>query len=309
MKNNYLFSDAWRRFPHGLAELIHFTYSALESKYVIPGVIKYVVDHMDDYGQMPDDVLVWIDTIFSDLLTPLELADGRWEDEDGIAALLSWAENTLSDIAPEALGEPITESDLKDLPSGKTSYIVLLQHLHTYQAVQSFYTGDGLFRARLERMLEDTKANITYLLTQSEDPEALYGKYLVEGLVYIQGMEPFEEPLSWAYHELGYDCSASFIADVFKEYIAFLSDFPCAEEKKPFLNKLLARAERRLQDICRRAVEVLDDNIQELNEDLEAAEDQNRELEKTIRESQRRYRALFPETTEIVNDDPDECPF
>ncbi len=269
--------DAWADFPEELKVLYQLSYHSAND-YSIPAIINYLLDKKDEVGLIVDKpvFLLWVNRFFQDLLYPLH--EYTWEkNADGIRELLVSMEELLQDTAPEFEIRPRTEDDLEE-----TSIVNQWQHLKVYKLTYYYCTGDTRMQGSLQEVLEDTKRNIRYLLSQPEEKAAELYKRAWEGGIegfYLPGMEPFSVVNDCAFYDI-----PDTVAKAYGQLRDYLDEimYHGNVESKAVAEKLSCQIQQRHVEFWSHYAEYLSDFLIDLGDDIRDLAEKIRDIRASI---------------------------
>ncbi len=309
-RKRYFVKDTWAGFPEDLKNLfVNAFFFEGKEKYVFPGVLQYVLDNkvqVENGWLDKKTYLLWVDRLFTDLLMPCKDEEVWREHLDSIGDLLFFAEELINQMESDAWKHNRTEEDLLR----KESMVYIAQNLQVFFSLYALIKEDEkLLERSLSRVVEATKANITYVLNK-DDAEVLldmYGQSVILGFYYVPG-NSFLDPLEWLSHEVSsYGDQPGYLIPAYDKYIAFLTKFPCAEEKRPFVDRLMGEGLDNKLSLAYDAKSAVDDEISLMEDELRELEEKSDYLDTIITTCNQHVSALRPNYDDYPDDD--DCPF
>lgn len=257
----------WKGVPEQLRYMCLADLCGSYDCYCTKAILKYLLDHMDDYGSFihdvtPYDVIRWIDKVFETSFFPLEQHEDDWiNHKDEIAQLLNKSEELLRKYAPSDYmdGYITTDDDMV-----KEDIVGWAQKLNIYFSVLYMYSEDwDKLRKRLNRILEDTKKNIHNVLIfcQAE----IYETTSDNTEYHYWGMDRIE-PIYWLSKEyLPQGMPTELYTDILEKYALYLYDIK--KSMPSVCSKLHKKAEVRLRRMCESVLDTIYDREELDDED------------------------------------------
>ena len=183
---------------------------------------------------------------FADCMYPLELHEKYWTANlDIIFIILKKAEVALNIVKKEiCTGIPaMTSYDKYDL-------VAASQYINFYFFTHHVYAGwKKMQYFRMNKITTDTINNTEKLLTRIVSDNLLNNiEFTSCDEIYMAGMEYWQEPLAWAYHEFRYSDAAKILYRYYRHYYQQLSGKCECIGEIPCLRELVLATKKRL--IC-----------------------------------------------------------
>ena len=271
-----------------------------DEKYDITDGIEYLKKYAKADGYSSDKTnaaayVRWIDKFFGECMFPLELHDDDWERfVSDIVFLLETSYKRLVFIngrKPNFSDNHKTKESFMD----EQDLIHIFHNMDVYLYIAYMKSGrffDQKTYVVRERLLRASVQNVEYLLNHKE-AEIL--KALDRGAIkdlYLHGMDYWQEPLAWLYHEATYNRMTCDLAKIYDCYYTALIKMTVPDENRNLKKWYIDIAKMRLKKICELAISFYDDLILEYREDAgdETAgwilEAEKKEYERIIEESE-----------------------
>lgn len=267
-------------YPPDLYKMVRLIYKS-HGRYCVSSAIRFLQDHRIDTvdvlhnGYSKLNYVRWTEFFFSSMY-PLSLTESCWkEHEKDLFDILTHAEELLEDISktPNTYSRDRRGSRGNRTIAGydhrRSDCVVIRQHFSLHFAVIYWARGDEFHMLKEFRtILEDTKANVTYLLKQEFADMLLVCDRRYPSSFYVHEMS-YWRPIEWLYREAQGSMIEPTLA-IFEDYVEFLRNFQPAGNKKVH-EMLLCDAERQLLCLYKK-LEV------QLEKDLEKQSDSRSEI-------------------------------
>lgn len=250
MERSHEHGEVWDSFPAEFREMC-LVISSNHSDYCIPGAIRYLMDKRKEVEDADSGVscyhyALWVDHFCITCLYPLEGRRKAWLDNlADLKRLLTTYEELLSDLflyVRTSGGHRTEETILYPY-----DLICLSQRLNVYfYTYGQFAQDEKTCRDRLSLILEDSKANVSYLLVHENGAALFKNEWVEDDDFYYPGIEYWQEPLSWLYHDAPAYNGEHGLVSAYSEYAEHLKTCEFLPENKDVRRQLMAIAIMRL---------------------------------------------------------------
>ena len=258
-------------YPPDLYKMVRLIHKS-HGEYGVSSAIKFLQDHRLDTvdalhnGYAKLNFVRWTEFFFSSMY-PIKNTEHQWrEHAEELLDLLILAECLLDDLSYTPNTSVRGNRTVEGHDHSLSDLVVIRQSFSCHFAILYWILGDEeRFRRECMTMLEDQKANLTYVLHQENAERCLDADKEYPSGFYIH-VTSYWRPLSWIYHEAFAMDSAGPVAasliPVFEEYVEFLRNAEHGHnENSQALEILLHDAETQLLDLYERMNSSLEDEI------------------------------------------------
>lgn len=258
MERKDLTGEVWESFPAEFREMC-LVISSNNSDYCVPGVINYLLDKRKEVEDPNGEVshyrfALWVDHFFSTCLYPLEGRKKAWlTNMKSIHLLLRSYEDMLGELFQyDRTNKGHREEDMIAYQCDLTC---LSQRLNVYfYTYYQFANNRDQCKERMATILADSKNNISYLLTHETAAMLFYREWIEDDDFYYPGIEYWQEPLSWLYHDVQVYEHEYGLLSSYAEYVEYLKTCEYRPENEDVRKKLIGIAIMRLTKLNERVL-------------------------------------------------------
>lgn len=258
MERKDLTGEVWESFPAEFREMC-LVISSNNSDYCVPGVINYLLDKRKEVEDPNCEVshyrfALWVDHFFSTCLYPLEGRKKAWlTNMKSIHFLLRSYEDMLGDLFQyDRINKGHREEDMIVYQCDLTC---LSQRLNVYfYTYYQFANNKTKCKERMATILADSNNNISYLLTHENAAMLFSREWIEDDDFYYPGIEYWQEPMSWLYHDVQVYEHEYGLLSSYAEYVECLKKCEYRPENEDVRKKLIAIAIMRLTKLNERVI-------------------------------------------------------
>ena len=288
-KKEYL--NSWIKVPKDLTDLIGCHTRGVKG--LMRPILEYLMIRKNDSesattGVTREEYIVWVDFAIENGLYPVELHMDDWESNiSAILQLLALEHEFLERFSPKDYKtEPWT-----DFNRGHSmDWIGLRQRLNVYYATAFIFAKKiDEFLIRLDRVLDDSKRNLSYLMNENNCEQLLKNDSWSEAY-HLPGIDRYR-PIHWLAQECSFTQKAQvFCIEAYQEYLKTLHGLIENKNHAVLCKSLVMRTGEELRDMCEFILSDIEVIIEEEDEEevVDFLRVKKPEIEKILRDCEQR---------------------